>query len=495
MFIDSRHSDKADDRLSVQMIGQERQVAASMEDPFQHLEGASHYSRATHSTSHHHGDSSLDSLRSSNSNGLLHGAKTGPKTAARAANNRSAADQLDLDLEIDLNDLNLDDRDLRALQQQESGGAKGAAAAAGRNHRHDYGGQEEEDDASTSYSYAPNGGTVGAGPAGTVGGSSALAEEDEDLRKGGEGGDGGAADHELGGHIAGSVWTKEMEASLPPHACSYCGISNPSCVVKCLVCKKWFCNSRSSLSASHIVNHLVRSKHKEVCLHAESPLGETTPECYNCGTKNVFMLGFIPAKSETVVVLLCRQPCASMPSSTKDMIWDTSQWAPLIEDKSFLTWLVKAPTEAEVIRAPKGANLTFHQINRLEELWKENAQATLEDLDKPGVDEDPPGILLNYEDAYQYQNILGPLVKIEADYDKKLKESQTQEDLIVRWDQGLNMKKIAWMNLPKLESGEVRLAVGDELKIKYRGELAPHWEGLGHVIKIPNSEWRWLVSS
>jgi hypothetical protein len=29
-----------------------------------------------------------------------------------------------------------------------------------------------------------------------------------------------------------------------------------------------------------------------------------------------------------------------------------------------------------------------------------------------------------YEDAYQYQNIFGPLVMMEAEYDKKLKESQ-----------------------------------------------------------------------
>ena len=80
----------------------------------------------------------------------------------------------------------------------------------------------------------------------------------------------------------------------------------------------------------------------------------------------------------------------------------------------------------------------------------------MDDVDKPGVDEEPPGILLRYDDAYQYQNIFGPLVKVEADYDRKLKESQTQNDLIVRWDQGLNMKKIAWMNLPKLESGEAK---------------------------------------
>lgn len=87
---------------------------------------------------------------------------------------------------------------------------------------------------------------------------------------------------------------------------SYCGIHNPASVVKCLICSKWFCNSRGNSSASHIVNHLVRAKHKEVVLHAESPLGDTTPECYTCGSKNVFMLGFIPAKSDTVVVLLCR---------------------------------------------------------------------------------------------------------------------------------------------------------------------------------------------
>lgn len=48
----------------------------------------------------------------------------------------------------------------------------------------------------------------------------------------------------------------------------------------------------------------------------------------------------------------------------------------------------------------------------------------MEDLEKPGVDEEPQHVLLRYEDAYQYQNIFGPLVKLEADYDKKLKESQ-----------------------------------------------------------------------
>lgn len=61
------------------------------------------------------------------------------------------------------------------------------------------------------------------------------------------------------------------------------------------------------MTCSHIVNHLVRAKCKEVTLHKDGPLGETVLECYNCGCRNVFLLGFIPAKADSVVVLLCRQ--------------------------------------------------------------------------------------------------------------------------------------------------------------------------------------------
>lgn len=55
-------------------------------------------------------------------------------------------------------------------------------------------------------------------------------------------------------------------------------------------------------------------------MHRDGPLGETVLECYSCGVRNVFVLGFIPAKADSVVVLLCRQPCAAQ-SSLKDMNW------------------------------------------------------------------------------------------------------------------------------------------------------------------------------
>ncbi len=86
--------------------------------------------------------------------------------------------------------------------------------------------------------------------------------------------------------------------------------------------------------------------------------------------------------------------------------------------------------------------------------WQDNPEATLEDLEKPGVDEEPQQVLLRYEDAYQYQNIFGPLVKLEADYDKKLKESQTQDNIVVRWDVGLNKKRIAYFHFNKANDGK-----------------------------------------
>jgi regulator of nonsense transcripts 1 len=168
------------------------------------------------------------------------------------------------------------------------------------------------------------------------------------------------------------------------------------------------------------------------------------------------------------------------------MTWDTARWQPLIEDRSLLSWLVAPPSEQEQLRA---RHLSPQTLGKLEELWKENATATIEDLEKgAGMDDEPAPVLLRYDDAYQYQNVFGPLVKIEADYDRKLKEAQSQDGLVVRWDFGLNNKHLASFVLPKLELGDVKLAVGDEMRLRYTGELRPNWEGVGYVIKIPNNQ-------
>ena len=277
----------------------------------------------------------------------------------------------------------------------------------------------------------------------------------------------------------------ESGGRLPEHACRYCAHHDPASVVKCNICAKWFCNSRGNTSGSHAVNHMVRAKHKEVTLHKDGPLGETVLECYSCGNRNVFVLGFIPAKADSVVVILCRQPCAAQ-NALKDMNWDGDKWLPLIKDRMFEKWLVNIPLDSDMLRARQ---VSAADMNALEDLWKVDADASFHDLQKRSAAEEAVApVALRYEDGYHYQNIFGPLVKMEADFDRKVKESQTQTNVDVRWIQGLNKKMVAYFHMAKNDS-DLRLMTGDELRLKHVGGdvQGKQWSGVGHVVKVPDN--------
>lgn len=47
----------------------------------------------------------------------------------------------------------------------------------------------------------------------------------------------------------------------------------------------------------------------------------------------------------------------------------------------------------EVVRA---RHMTMTQVTKLEEAWKVNPKATMEDLDKPGEDDEPAHVALRY---------------------------------------------------------------------------------------------------
>lgn len=46
--------------------------------------------------------------------------------------------------------------------------------------------------------------------------------------------------------------------------------------------------------------------------------------------------------------------------------------------------------------------VTPQQIGRLEELWRDNVDATFQDLERPGVDEEPHQVLLRYSLQQRY---------------------------------------------------------------------------------------------
>jgi regulator of nonsense transcripts 1 len=216
-------------------------------------------------------------------------------------------------------------------------------------------------------------------------------------------------------------------------------------------------------------------------------MGDAPIECYMCGSHNVFVLGFIPATQESVVVLLCREPCASA-SGLKDMNWDPSAWLPLVENRALVDWLVRIPEAREVRRARQ---VSTSQANKLEEAWKRDPNASVGDIDKPGVVADMPHpVLLRYEDAYQYQNVFAPLVKMEADNDKQMKEAQTHRDVTVRWDVGLNRKRIARLPLENRDDSASKVMVGDELVLRYTfiGEQKDPWSCRGVVVRLDGED-------
>ncbi|KAL0228202.1 hypothetical protein RCL1_004345 [Eukaryota sp. TZLM3-RCL] len=296
-----------------------------------------------------------------------------------------------------------------------------------------------------------------------------------------------------------TVETVVPTASVPEDSCAYCSLSEPSCLVQCDCCRKWFCNARLGSSGSHIVNHLVRSKHKEINLHSSSPLGDTILECYSCGCKNIFLLGFVPAKGENIVVLLCREPCLSR---TKNPEWSLDRWMPLISDKMLLPWIVRPPTVTELENTSVHL-LSAAQANALEQLWMTRSYATLEDLHKiqsGAVDQgdlllndlELKKVSLSYKDGRQYDTTFTPLVKLEAENDKKVKESQSSTGISIRWEICPNnpKRKLACFVFPSFSAeSELRLVAGDEVKLRYPGDTkhAP-WSCIGHVLRFNQND-------
>nr|GEZ01073.1 regulator of nonsense transcripts 1 homolog isoform X1 [Tanacetum cinerariifolium] len=69
-----------------------------------------------------------------------------------------------------------------------------------------------------------------------------------------------------------------------------------------------------------------------------------------------------------------------------------------------------------------------------------------------------------------------------------MKESQSKDNLTIRWDIGLNKKRNAYFVFPE-EDNELRLVPGDELRLQYSGDAAHQaWQSVGHVIKLTAQE-------
>jgi regulator of nonsense transcripts 1 len=82
---------------------------------------------------------------------------------------------------------------------------------------------------------------------------------------------------------------------------------------------------------------------------------------------------------------------------------------------------------------------------------------------------------------------------MEADYDKQMKESLTEESVSVRWEKSLTGRNIAVFTFSGRHSVELsRVVVGDELRLKLGAGAeflyGKPWEGVGYVKNIIDGE-------
>ncbi|GIY41626.1 regulator of nonsense transcripts 1 [Caerostris darwini] len=92
----------------------------------------------------------------------------------------------------------------------------------------------------------------------------------------------------------------------------------------------------------------------------------------------------------------------------------------------------------------------------------------------------------NSAGSVEYHGIFGLLVQLEAEHDRKRKESQSQEVSSVRWEMDPSKKMIAHFTLAESDT-DMRVKYGDELRLRYVGGQRKPWSGVGYVVKVPDN--------
>lgn len=265
--------------------------------------------------------------------------------------------------------------------------------------------------------------------------------------------------------------------------CSYCGITNSNNLIKCndISCQRWFCNGNTDdFSASHIIFHLTKSKHKEVATNAESIIPETELKCYHCDSKNIFLLGFLQSKDGNSGFILCRDPCLTN-CKIEDDNFDKSNWISLIAGKKILESILPPPENRD-LKICQG--VTIRYMSKIEEKWLKEQQNKLNN-NKDNNDFDSKkyvflkSIKLTYEDGNDYLDIFEPIIQEEEKYDRKVKENQKKQPINATFNRR-GKKIVARFIFPK-EDNEIKLVPGDELKIL---NLKGTQEYKGYIIKM-----------
>lgn len=119
---------------------------------------------------------------------------------------------------------------------------------------------------------------------------------------------------------------------------------------------------------------------------------------------------------------------------------------------------------------------------RLEEAWKTNPKLKSTEVLKKRTTKRLRPVYLKYRSGKQYKTIFDALLSEESKTDKKIKDSQSQNNLKINFNT-VNGKKYAYFLFGGREDYDSCLLTGNELKISYKNE----WSSKGVVVKITGS--------
>ena len=283
---------------------------------------------------------------------------------------------------------------------------------------------------------------------------------------------------------------EEEKKELPEWACAYCQNDNVNAVAQCMVCKKWFCNSYCRYG-SHIIQHLILSEHKSIRLHPnglQKEYGDSPICCFNNPAHtNIFNLGTIQS-DKGFCSIICRDQCLDKPR-LKEIGWDADTWSHIVKDKHIASFLLDdTPNDRNAL------SVSRDDIRALENAWKKNPDATLDDvyaMDLKENNELEP-IPSAFGTAKAYNNIFIPVINSERLSDKEDNDTKCIESVNLRWTSGIGKTKIAIFHVDTFDS-RYRMNIGQIIQLHLPISLLNTQEEIcfdGKVIFIKDNEVR-----
>ena len=229
-------------------------------------------------------------------------------------------------------------------------------------------------------------------------------------------------------------------------ACSYCRINDPSCLIRCRNCNRWFCNNKTSYYASHFVAHLLNSKHIAGALHGNSIFKETVLQCHfneDC-EDNLFLLNLVfvttPAEKNQLFMLSCRKHLESMKERLPEIFrrYEVCDKEPrLVESPQSL---INNKQVSELVAPKSTTNLledcikiTDLQIDALERAWQDKKPLQIEDIERGSLFIKPLTAKTVYDNPKDYSMVYLSLLKCEMEFDRRQKALLDLENLKIEF--------------------------------------------------------------